>query len=192
MDRDQWNLGTCETLWRVSHHMEVCCGASVTRVEHWKERRRRLSVTTEGIPCAILLWLWQKTQIPRSGLSSGTGTGSLITMSLLRSAQGEPSISCHGVKASGVIFSVVPPIFRTDLFITSFVRIDKPTSLYLKVPRWLRYYHWGYRSEIDDRHRDMNPIEEPALSSVADAHVLQVKHSGSGTLIHGAHDAGTL
>lgn len=51
-------------------------------------------------------------------LHSEIRTGSLIIMSLLHSAQGEPSISCHSVWVYGVIFSKVQPI-RTDLLITS-------------------------------------------------------------------------
>lgn len=56
---------------------------------------------------------------PTFGLYSEIRTGSLIIMSLLHSAQGEPSISCHRVWAHGVIFSKVPAIVGTDLFITS-------------------------------------------------------------------------
>lgn len=63
--------------------------------------------------------IMRKEANPTFGLYSETRTGSLIIMSLLHSAQGEPSISCHRVWAHGVIFSKVLPIVGADLFITS-------------------------------------------------------------------------
>lgn len=97
---------------------------------------------------------------PMFGLYSKTRTGSLIITSPLHSAQGEPSISCHRVWAYGVIFSKVPPIVRTDFFITSLWFFNAHTLLHLNVSQWFCYYHWGYRSAIDDRQWDRNPGEE--------------------------------
>ncbi len=63
---------------------------------------------------------------PTFGLYCETRTGFLIIMSLLHSTQGEPSISCHRVRAHGVIFSKVPLIVGTDVFI-SFLWESTPT-----------------------------------------------------------------
>lgn len=56
---------------------------------------------------------------PRFGLYSKTKTGSFIIISLLHSAQGEPSISCHRAWVHRVIFSKLLPIVGIDLFTTS-------------------------------------------------------------------------
>lgn len=56
---------------------------------------------------------------PTFGLYIESRTGSLIIMSVLHSAQGEASISCHTVGAHRVIFSKALPLVRADLFITS-------------------------------------------------------------------------
>lgn len=55
---------------------------------------------------------------PRFGLYSKTKKGFLI-MSMLQSAQREPSISCHRAREHRVIFSKLLPIVRTGIFITS-------------------------------------------------------------------------
>lgn len=105
---------------------------------------------------------------PMFRLHRESRTGSLIIMSPLHSAQGEPSISCHRVWAHGVIVSKVPPIVGTDLFITSLCE-STPTQCctysVCNASQQFCYYLWGYRPGINDRQRDRNPGEEHGLSS---------------------------
>lgn len=94
--------------------------------------------TAEYLHRAMLLWLWQKRTKPTFGLcSETTRAGSLIIMSLLHSAQEEPSISCHGVWAPS------PTDSQDRLIHNLFVWFDAHTLSHLHVCQWFCYYHLG-------------------------------------------------
>lgn len=106
--------------------------------------------------------------MPHLGYIVKPGQDPLIIMSLLHSARGEASISCHRVRVHGVILQSTTNS-QDRLIHNLFVWFNAHTLLHLNVSRWFCYYHRGYRSGIDDRQWDRRALSE---------HMLTRKHSG--------------